>query len=197
MSNRYRTLLGVTIIAIAGILLILSLLGTFYLPGVYQIGTEVVVPRTPNSIWKWFVHSNNWNRRFSVVYSVEDSFNKEAGVGEELQIRTNIPGGVNLISNIVVTDWVKERLIGDRHKGDWVNGRPLPLTNVTDRFEFKPEGLNKTRVTFKETFEVHGPINKWLAYLVIKPVADRFLAEILNEYNNSIKLNHTTPVLQG
>lgn len=197
MPYRPYKFLAWLIIVTAGVLVTLSLVGIFYLPGEYQIGTEVLVSRTPKSLWKWFVHPENWNKRFSVVYSVEDSFKKEEGVGEQLQIKTNIPGGTMLISNIVVTDWVKERLIEARHKGDWINGRSLPLTNVTDRFEFKPEGLGKTRVIFKETFDVKGPFNKWLAYLVVKPAADRFLAEILNEYNHSIKQNHATPVRQG
>ncbi|MHB8481821.1 MAG: SRPBCC family protein [Nitrospiria bacterium] len=194
MSYRHNKYLGWILSAITGVLVILFFVGAFYLPGEYQIGTEVVVSRTPESIWKWFAHPDNWKKRFSVIHSVEEPLNnKGAGVGEQLTIETNIPGGMKLKSNIVITDWVKGRLVGDWHQGDWINGRSLPLTKVIDRFEFKPEGLGKTRIIFKETFDVNGPFNKWLAYLVVKPAEDRLLAEILNEYNHSIKQNHSTP----
>lgn len=197
MSHLSVKHLGWMLIGIAGVLAIAFFVGSMFLPGQYQIGTEVVIPRSPEATWNWFVHPKNWNRRFSVVQRVEESSNIESQIGEQLQIETRIPGGNKLISNIVVTDWIKGRLVGDRHQGDWLYDRPLPLINVKDRFEFRPEGLGKTRVLFKETFDVNGPLDKWIAFLVVKPAADRFLAEILNEYHQAIHQNHKTAVRQG
>ena len=51
--------------------------------------------------------------------------------------------------------------------------------NAGSRFEFRPEGEKKTRLIFNGSFEVHGFLNKWLAYLVLKPTADQVIPRSL------------------
>lgn len=194
MSNRQvKHLIKIGMYFFGGFVLIF-LAGYFYLPEKYHLETEVVVPRTTEKVWEWFLHPENWNKRFSIVQSVEETVTKERGVGEELKIEANLVKGEKLTSKLVITDWKKGRLISDRHLGDWLNDRPLPLINVHDKLEFKPAGDNNTKIIFNETFNVKGPVNKWLAYLFVKPAADRLMARIIMEYNLNLQKN---PAIHG
>jgi hypothetical protein len=176
-----RGLLWWLALVAGGVVLLALLVGLFVLPEEYRFGTDVVIATTPDRAWTWFINPARWPKRFSTVQSVEGAPGTMAGVGTHHRVTLNLPGGGTLASDLVVTDAVAGQLYADRHLGDWLNGRLLPVTNVTDRLEFKPDGEGRTRIAFMERLDVNGPLNKWLAYLVLKPIADRVIAEVAGE----------------
>lgn len=169
VSSDRKNVLGAVIFVIIGFFLVLFLVGRFILPGEYQIGTEVVVLRSPDRAWQWLSHPKNWNKKIGLIQPLDESSDQEVKIGEKLSIMTYLPGGGKLTSEVVVTDLIVGYLIGDTHQVDRVNERPLPIHNVKDQFEFKPEGLGRTRIIFKETFDVEGVLNKLFILLLNHP----------------------------
>ena len=186
MNAEFKRIPGFPLlIAVLG--LVAAIVLTAFLPERYQYGTEIVVSRNVDRTWKSFTDPPKWKKTFPAIQSVDESFSGKRGVGEEIKVETLFPGGKDFIAKLIITDWVKGEVIEDRHAGDWLNGRPLPVSNVNDRIEFAPAGKNKTKITFRESFEVKGPVNKWIAYFFVKPAASRMLAEFLNDYNENVK----------
>ncbi|HTN44596.1 MAG TPA: SRPBCC family protein [Nitrospiria bacterium] len=184
-------------IILAVCLILFFLAGLWWLPGEYQVRTQVAVSRTPEQAWAWFADPDHWGRRFPMVQADENASNAMTGAGDRRRVTLHIPGGSTLVSEILITDFVKGHLYADRHLGDWMDGKPLPIANARDRLEFDPEGSGKTRITFKGVFEVKGPLNRWLAFLVLKPTADRIIAQALEEYGRSIGIDRPSPTTRG
>jgi hypothetical protein len=170
----------------AGAVAAVWLVGLFVLPGVYRFSADAVVKKHPERVWAWFVDPALWPTRFSAVQSVEGAPGTMAAVGSHHRITLRVSDGGTLVSDIVVTDAVAGRLYADRHLGDWWNGRPLPLANVTDRLEFDPDGTGKTRIVFTTIVEVTDPWIKWLAWLMLKPVVDRVIADVVGDFRRSV-----------
>lgn len=166
-------------------------IGLFVLPGEYRFGSGVVIEEHPERVWAWFVNPANWPKRFPSVQSVEGTSDTMAEVGTRHRVTLRLPGGRTLVSDIVVTEADAGRLFADRHLGDWLNGMALPLANVTDRLEFEPD-VTGTRVVFTEIVDIQGPFNKWLAYLGLKSVADRIIAEVVGDSRRAVV--HGRPV---
>lgn len=174
--------------------LILIVLGvTVCLPDEYHFGTTITVSRAPKRVWAWFVNPTHWTQRFPMVQSVEESSTITTSVGTLRRVSVQTPGGNTLMSEIMVTDFARGHLYADRHIADWLDGRPLPVTNVTDRLEFDPDGRGHTRITFTGAFEVTGLWNRWLAYFALKPMVDRVIARVLSESAHSIENDHPSP----
>ena len=163
------------------------------LPTEYQFTHEVVIPRTPDRSWRWFVQPDHWSKRFSMIRIPDQVPSTKDGVGTLRRIVFDIPGGNKITSEIEVTEWVEGKLYADRHLKDTLNGKTLPIDNAGSRFEFEPEGKNNTRLIFNGTFEVHGFFNKWFAYLVLKPLADRVIPGSLPVLFRSIERHEKKP----
>lgn len=166
------------------------LVGLFVLPGEYRFGADVVIAKDPERVWAWFVEPEHWPARFSIVQSVEGAPETLKDAGAHHRVTLRLPDGRTLVSDIVVTEAVAGRLYADRHLGDWLNGRPLPVANVTDRLEFGPDGTGKTRVVYTAIVEVNGPVDKWLAWLMLKPAADRVIADVVGDTRRAVDRGH-------
>ena len=175
--------------AVGGVALIV-LGGALLLPRTYRFETELTVSRPPDRVWAWFIKPSRWARRFPIVQSVGDDANTPMGVGTQRRVLIHLPGGETLLSDIIVTDFTPGSRYADRHLGDWLDGAPLPITNVTDRLEFDPDGQGRTRVTFTGIFEVTGLWNRWLAYFTLKPMANRVIAQVRNDSARIIQTDH-------
>ncbi|MBI3621832.1 MAG: SRPBCC family protein [Nitrospirae bacterium] len=178
---------------IAGGLILIVLGVTLYLPAEYHFGTTITVSRAPKRVWAWFANPSHWTQRFPMVQSIEGGSTLMTSVGTQRRVNVQIPGGNTLTSEIMVTDFTTGRLYADRHLEDWLDGRPLPVTNVTDRLEFDPDGQGHTRITFTGAFEVTGLWNRWLAYFALKPMVDRVIARVLTESAHSMENEHPGP----
>jgi len=184
-------------VVLAGGAILVFLGGLVFLPGEYRFGTQVTVSRSPERAWMWFVKPERWSRRFPMVQTLDVGSEATTGIGARRRVIVHAPGGQTLVCDILVTDFTEGRLYADRHLGDWLDGRPLPVEHVTDRVEFDPDGPGKTRITFKSIFDVEGPLNKWLAYFELKPAADRIIARVLKEYDRSVLKAHPVPTTRG
>lgn len=193
MSNEQKGLLLWCGVVVVGGLIPIILAGVLFLPRTYHFGTEITVSRTPEQAWAWFVRPKHWGKRFKTVQSIDGSSDAITGIGERRQVLVHLPGGKTLVSEIMITDFTKGRLYADRHSGDWVDGTPLPIANVTDRIEFYPDGPGHTRITFTGFFEVNGLWNRWLAYFTLRPMADRVITRVRDEYDRSIEKDHPSP----
>jgi len=178
---------------VVGGLILIVLAGALFLPRAYHIGTEITVLRTPEKAWAWFVRPTHWSKRFPTVQSIEGGSEAMTGVGARRQVVVHLPSGKTLVGEIIITDFTKDRLYADRHLGDWLDGTLLPISNVTDRLEFDPDGQGHTRITFTGAFEVKGLLNRWLAYFTLRPMADRVIARMRHEYDLSIEKDHPRP----
>lgn len=193
MSNARINLIQWSGIAVVGGLVLMVLAGMLFLPETYHFGTVITVSRTPEQVWAWFVRPNRWAKRFPMIQSIDGGSDEMTAVGAQHRLQIHLPGGKTLVSEIKITDFAKGRLYEDRHLGDWLDGTPLPITNVTDQLEFYRDGEGQTRITYTGVFEVKGLLNRWLAYFTLRPMADRVLAQVRNEYDRSIKKDHPSP----
>jgi len=178
---------------IAGVVILIVLGVTLYLPEEYHFGTAITVSRTPQRVWAWFVDPTHWTQRFPMIQSMEGGSTLMTSVGTQRRVSVQIPGGNTLTSEIRVTEFTAGRLYADRHLEDWLDGRPLPITNVSDRLEFDPDGQGRTRITFTGAFEVTGLLDRWLAYFALKPMVDRVIARMLAEAAHSMEKEHPSP----
>jgi uncharacterized membrane protein len=170
-------------IAAAGFLGLFLIVG-WLLPAEYRLEAETEVSRTPDRAWRRWVQLEDWPDRFSPIQSVQKLSDQE-GVGTRWKIETALPGGLDLISEVEVTHWVEGQLYAHRHVRDLINGRPLPVVNAESRLEFRPAGDERTRVIYTGTFEAHGPLKRWYAWLVVKPMADKAIKTLLAGFNIS------------
>jgi len=177
--------------AAVGSLALIVLGGALWLPRTYQFEADFTVLRPPERVWAWFAQPGRWARRFPIVQSVEDGSNTPMSIGAQRRVRVHLPGGETLVSEILVTDFATGRRYADRHLGDWLDGAPLPVANVTDRLEFDPDGQGHTRVVFSGVFEVTGLWNRWLAYFTWQPIAARVIAQVRDTYVHSIHIDDT------
>jgi len=196
LSDRKRLLIW-TVGSIAGLFLILIFVGALLLPDEYHFKTEMIVPKPPIRAWAWFVDPEHWNKRLSMIENIEGPSKKLLEVGDRRRIVTIFSGGNKLTTDVLVTNLIKGKLYSDRHLGNWLNNWSLPVSNVKDQLEFEPEGKDKTRIIIKGRFEVDGPFDKWIAYLMLKPEVDRFMANIQDEYHRSIENNNPRSLIRG
>jgi hypothetical protein len=179
-------------VLVAGLLMIVLIIG-LQLPAEYRFIREVVIPLTPDRSWRWFVRPDHWSKRFSMIHISDKVPSTKDSVGTHRRIVFDIPGGGEIVSEIEVTEWVEGKLYADRHLKDTLNGKTLPIDNAGSRFEFRPEGEKKTRLIFNGFCEVHGFLNKWFAYLVLKPTADQVIPGSLPILFRSIERDEKNP----
>jgi carbon monoxide dehydrogenase subunit G len=168
---------GLGLLAVLLILLIIS----YQLPGEYSMEAQLTVPRPLSQVWDALAQYDSWPHRIPGVSSVQKLSPGPIGPGTRLQVVISLPGNKTLSNSVEVTDWVEEKLYEHRHLEDATNGVSLPVTQSKVRLEFKSVAEDRTQVFFTGTFQVHGPIQRWMGRLVYKPMADKALTEFLTE----------------
>jgi uncharacterized protein YndB with AHSA1/START domain len=153
----------------------------WFLPAEHRIGAEVVIPRPAERVWQGFVHPDRWPEWLRGVRASTVTSDQREGVGTRRRVVSRLPGGRELISEVEVTEWQEGVRYAHRHVSDSLDGWTPPVSDGRVEVALEPTSDQAARLRFSASFRVDGPLARWWAFLVAKPLADKALRERLDE----------------
>jgi len=165
--------LGVAVAAIV-------LAAGWLLPADYHVGAEIVIPRPAVRVWRGFVQPDRWGDWLQGIRSVTVNSDLREGVGSRLRIVAVLPGGRELVSEIEVTEWEDGVRYAHRHLKDTLDGWTLPVSDGRVEVDLERVADQACRLRIKASFRADGPLARWWAFVVAKPLADKALSERLD-----------------
>jgi uncharacterized protein YndB with AHSA1/START domain len=180
-----RRLLWVGALALAVAAIVLA--AGWFLPADYHVDAEIVIPRPAERVWRGFVQPDRWREWLQGVRSVTVISDVRDGVGSRRRVVSILPGGRELVSEIEVTEWEDGARYAHRHLNDSLDGWTLPVSDGRVEVDLEPVADQACRLRIKASFRADGPLVRWWAFVVAKPLADKALSERLDDLSSRIR----------
>jgi uncharacterized protein YndB with AHSA1/START domain len=152
----------------------------WFLPAEHHVDAEIVIPRAAERVWRGFVQPDRWAHWLPGVRSVTVTSDLREGVGSRRRIVSILPGGRELVSEIEVTEWEDGVRYAHRHLRDSLDGWTLPVSDGRVEVDLERVADRACRLRIKASFHADGPLVRWWAFAVAKPLADKALSERLD-----------------
>lgn len=159
----------------------LTLAAGWLLPAEYRVGAEVVIPRPAERVWQGFVQPDRWGDWLQGIRSITVTSDLREGVGSRRRIISVLPDHRELISEVEVTEWEDGVRYAHRHLKDSLNGWTLPVSDGRVEIDLERVADQASRLRVNASFRANGPLARWWAFVVAKPLADAFLSDRLDE----------------
>jgi len=178
--------LGVGVVALA-------VAAGWLLPAQYDLSAEVVIPRPAERVWKRFVQPDRWPDWLRGIRSSSMTSDVPEGVGSRRRIVSALPGRRELVSEVEVTEWQDGERYAHRHLSDSIDGWALPVSDGRVEVQLERMTDQACRLRFRASFRAEGPLARWWAFVVAKPLADRVLRERLDALHARLEQDGPKP----
>jgi uncharacterized protein YndB with AHSA1/START domain len=180
-SDRRRGARRVLWVAALGVAVAaMALAAGWFLPAEYHVGAEIVIPRPAERVWRGFLQPDRWGDWLQGIRSVTVTSDLRDGVGSRRRIVSTLPGKRELVSEIEVTEWEDGVRYAHRHLNDSIDGWTLPVSDGRIEVDLERVADQACRLRIKASFRAEGPLVRWWAFAVAKPLAEKALSERLD-----------------
>lgn len=166
--------MGLAVVAIA-------LAAGWFLPAEYHVGAEIVIPRPAERVWQGFVQPDRWGDWLQGIRSITVTSDLQEGVGSRRRIISVLPDHRELISEVEVTEWEDGVRYAHRHLNDSLDGWALPVSDGRVELDLERVADQACRLRIKASFQADGPLVRWWAFVVAKPLAEKALNQRLDD----------------
>ncbi len=163
----------------------------WFLPAEYHVEAADVIPRPAARVWQGFAHPDRWPEWLHGVRSSAVTSELREGMGSRRRIVIALPNHRELVSEVEVTEWEDGVRYAHRHLNDSLDGWTLPVSEGRVQVNLERMTDQACRLRISASFRADGPVARWWALVVAKPLADAALSELRDELH--VRLQQASP----
>ncbi|HEX9756592.1 MAG TPA: SRPBCC family protein [Nitrospiria bacterium] len=156
-------------------------------PKEYQFEAEIEVPKTPEQVWNKLVQTDRWKEWVPQIQSVEKVSQNYPEIGSHLQVASFVSDGKKMVDQLEVTERIDQKVFAVRHTKVWIDGKAAPIINGMSRLELGSDQPGWTKITVTGSFQVKGPVNRFLARYMMKPVVDETVSRTVAKIQSHLQ----------